>query len=276
MIAAALIDNVVRRSGPLLLRNAESLVGVVAWPDYPDGLAVVEPPGGFEVGFSIGSGHLLAEAIGHRFRPAAVAVGAAAMLRIELLAAGLDEPEDAVARVWVDVEVIALHEAAHAIVAPLDAPGDAKRIAACRAVACDLGEFRPAEWIASHGPAWALAYATLCRRAFRFRPNTAQAMRTIVAADMAAHGIDADLLFSIAAEIGDEARLRKLVHRADLLGRAAAAVAPDAERIASVEKVIARPRAGRGSIGDDTKGAFYGDERFESLEAAHGEAARCA
>lgn len=232
-VLATLADNIVVRQAVRIARDAEALVSVAAHRDFPEGLAILEPPSGTAEAFTIGSGHLLAVALGCRRRGAAVVVNVAELLRGALHTYGVHEPAVAVYAAGVDAEAAAIHEAAHAAVAPLDDLGDHDRLARVALAARGPDQsFVPEPWLRMHGPTWAVAYAAIAARAIRFRPRSADDLRDFIAADMHAHGCDPAALAEAAAAIPPDACLRRMAADGELLAIGAAAVLPDAERIA--------------------------------------------
>lgn len=270
---ATLADNIVLRQAPGIARDAEGLVSSAAWPDFIDGLAVIDCPRGTAAMFAMGSGHNLARALGSRFRPAAVVVGVAAVLRAAVAARGLDDPEQVVADVAADIEAAVIHEAAHAAVAPLDDPADEAALARVRAIAATPSGWSPEAWCAAHGPAWAVAYAVLADRALRYRPHSAPVLRWIIDIDLEQHGVNPRGIAAAVAGFPADAPLRGLDDR-ELFARAAAAMLPDAERVAAVNRIMAGQRAAPGgAVNLTTKGSVLHGGCPGDVAAAHGEAA---
>lgn len=272
-VLATLADSIVRKQAPRLIADAGALVSVAAWPDFPEGLAVLEPPAGGGPAFSIGSGHVLAASLGCVLRPAAVVVGVSSFLRDGLRSHGLAQPDAVVAGVAVEVEAAALHEAAHAAIAPLDDPADETSVVACRLVAASGSAMRPEPWLAAHGPAWAVAYKVLAERAIAFRPHVAGELRAMIDADLEQHGVDPRGIAAVVDGFPDEAPLRGLPDR-ERLALAAAAMLPPGDRVAVVEKTLARHRAASGVWCAQRKGSvIHGGGCFGALAAARDEAA---
>lgn len=236
--AAAHAEELVALLAPRMIRDAEALVGTVAWPDCPDGIAVIESADRSRAAFSLGSGHLLAQAIGCRRRPTAVIVGTAARVRDALAFHGMQAADAALDAARADVEVTSLHEAAHALVAALDAPADEVTVeAAGRVYSAPASDEPIARRVKSHGAAWAGAYAVLVARAIRFRPRIAADLLDEVRRDFHEYGLDHDRIAAAVAAVPAEARLRELATDTGFLARVLAVMPTDAERIAAIEKM---------------------------------------
>lgn len=235
MTPAAALDRLVATHAGGLLHAAEALASAVVAPDYPAGLAILEAAGHARDAFAIGSGHLVAEALGCRRRPAAVVVGAAARLRDQLVLHGVYGLRDAVAAATVDVELTGLHEAAHCLANPIDEPADESRLAACRELCSIPSPPCPiSRRVASHGPAWAAGYAVLVARAVPFRRRVAEPLLNEVRTDFADHGLPFDLVAKLVADVPVNAPLRPLLADAGFVRTIRKAIPSDAERVATL------------------------------------------
>ena len=150
-----------------ITRDAEALLAVAAAPDLPAGMVVLPLDGRDDAsGSSLGSGHDLALAHGCRPGAVAVRVDVAGILRTALTAAA-DRPGIALDVARHAAEQVAIHEAAHALVADLDAENSiAEAIVRVRAA-----DALPSRFGADvHHPRWAAAVVALADRAIRLRP----------------------------------------------------------------------------------------------------------
>ena len=254
MIAATPTDDIVVRQTEIIRRDAEALLAVAAWADLPAGAAVLplidRPEAG---GLSMGSGHLLAVANGCRPGAVAVRVDVAQPLRMAIEAAP-DSPDAAVAVVRPIVEGVVVHEAAHALVAVLDAAADADQarqwVAACDALPVRTGAD-------AHGPRWGAAVVVLTRRMIALRPPGEQLDReSLLRADLQNYGLDADAIAEALGDVADEVPLRELLAvGGDVACRVAAACRPEAERQRLIEH---RRQHGAADEGDGVSGERAG------------------
>lgn len=241
MIAAAQAEALVARHAPRMIRDAEALACTVILADYPQGIAVIEPASRSRDAWSVGSGHNLAVALGCRRRPAAVIVGAEARLRDAVAYYGTRAAHEAKVAAQADIEATALHEAAHAVVAPLDRPSADEPIVAYRNLfARPLDPESHERRVASHRAEWAAAYVVLVGRALRFRPAVADALRAAARDDIADYGIQFDRVAEAAAGVPFGASLRELVADAGFMRDIGAAIPGNDERLAIVADDIAR------------------------------------
>lgn len=163
-----------------LALNAAALVRAASPGDWPGGFVVVPerlPPRIH--GLACGTGAEVAEL--YRLRPGVRAV----LLDVWKLAADPTDPSPAeVAR----VERLALHEAAHALVAQPKAH-NTDAVDGALVAAGDTVLAYPAEKVAAqHGPRWAMAFWLLGHRAAAYRPRTGEQLRRTVALELEVYG----------------------------------------------------------------------------------------
>lgn len=238
MIAPALADNIVRKQLGPLIADAEALLGSAAWPDLPCGLRIVNCAAGRIAGFSLGSGHRLAQAHGHR--PGAVAVAVAAEVALqEALAVWADEPAAALGEAGVVIELVAVHELAHAVTNDIDGelqPRDAELLRRLPLAAGRLPGTDTAERTArDHGAAWAAAVAILGRRCSHYRPGARHRWRELLDRDLRAYGIAPEAVADVVGDVADEGSLRELLAPgAAIVERVADAIPDEAARAALI------------------------------------------
>jgi hypothetical protein len=230
---AMLTDNIVIAPERRLVGDAESLLAVAAWADLPAGIALLPATRGDVGGLSVGSGHLLA--VAHELPPGAVAVqvDARGILRLSF-AEAIENPEVGLKVARQFIEHVAIHEAAHALVAPLDPAAsatEAKAIVAARVAGPTNDE------AACHHPRWAAALVILSRRIVGLRPAAERAARERVArADVGHYGLDADAIDAALGEVDADCSLRELLAPGGAVAdRVAAACPAVAERRAYIE-----------------------------------------
>jgi hypothetical protein len=163
-----------------LVLNAAALVRAACPGDWPGGFVVVPerlPPRIH--GMSCGTGAEVAEL--YRLRPGVRAV----LVDVWKLAT---DPADATPVEVVRVERLALHEAAHAMVAtPKGYKPDA--VDGALSGAGEAVPAYPAEAVAAqHGPRWAMAFWLMGHRAAAYRPYTGEILRRTVAAEVEVYG----------------------------------------------------------------------------------------
>lgn len=228
------IEALVAAHAPLIARDAGELLTLAAAPDMPAGMAVLPLDGRDAVGgLSVGSGHDLALANGCRPGAVAVLVNVAAILRMSLRIYR-ERPALGIYCARVVAEQIACHEAAHALVADLDAEhGVAEAVATVQA-SCSRPIRRGAD---IHHPRWAAAYAVLAARADRIRPVGLPGREPLAWLELATvYGIDAGAVAEALGDVADEVSLRSLlVAGGDAARRVAAVCLPDPERQAFIE-----------------------------------------
>lgn len=230
MIAQALADNIVRRQLPRLIADAEALLSVAAWRDLPAGLRIINCAGGRLAGFSSGSGHRLAQAHGFRQGAVAIAVAAEDALRVALQK-WPDEMSIALGEAGLMIETVAAHEAAHALIADIDAelrPWEAdilRRLPA--AVGTVTGTDAPERSARHHGPAWASALVILSDRCRRHRPGARHRWPELLDRDLQVYGIDSRAVIDAVGAVADELPLRELLAPGGAIVAAVAEVIPD-------------------------------------------------
>jgi hypothetical protein len=163
-----------------LVLNAAALVRVASPGDWPGGFVVVPErlPAGIH-GLACGTGAEVAEL--YRLRPGVRAV----LVDVWKLAT---DPADATPAEVVRVERLALHEAAHAMVAtPKGYNPDA--VDGALVAAGDTVLAYPAEKVAAqHGPRWAMAFWLLGHRAAAYRAHTGEQLRRTVRYELQVYG----------------------------------------------------------------------------------------
>lgn len=242
MIALSLAEHAAR-----IRRKAGHLLSMVAVADLPAGLVVLPMSRPDAAGLATGSGHRLATACG--FPPGTVAVqvdaeagvltaAQAAEAAVAEAAAAQAAPfaiEQAIEIVRPIFEQIAVHEAAHVLVADLDAAADAEEaqawIEACHRLPGDGGPV-------SHGPRWGAAVVILGRRVIdRQHPAERANYGRLVRDDLARYGLDADAIAEALGHVADWVPLRSLLARGgDVARRIEAVCLPVAERQAVIDK----------------------------------------
>jgi hypothetical protein len=248
--AAANAEAIVAREARRLRLDAEAILTTVARPDYPNGVAVIEPANRSRDAFSLGSGHRLAEALGCRRRPAAVVVGCEARLRDALAYHGVGDVPKALAAAQADVEATALHEAAHALVAePDELATEIGLDAYQREYEKPSRPDSPARQIATHQPAWAVAYAVLAGRAIQFRPRGRDALTVEVRGDFADYVIDYARLADLTASVPFATAVRELLTDVAFMELVRDAIPADATRVAVAADKLAQPGVPAGREG---------------------------
>jgi hypothetical protein len=149
-------------------------------------------------------------------------------------------------------EAVAIHEAAHALVAEPDAQHDIDG-AVARVRASEAGPVRCGA--DAHGPRWAAAVVVLTARAIRLRPAHERGDRqATMRQELTGYGIDAAAVAEALGDVADEVRLRELlVSGGDAAGRVAAACLPEHDRQAAIEHRRQRGAAGRIGRGVTTR-----------------------
>jgi len=213
MIPQALAENIVARQLGRLIADAEALLAVVAWRDLPAGLRIIDIPGGWLAGGSLGSGHRLARAHGCRAGGVAVMVAAGCRLRW-LLEAWPDDQPAALGEAALGIEAVAAHELAHVLIADPDPELRAGEADILRALPAAVDEPRPTpadRTARDHGPAWAAGLVILGERCRRYRPGARHRWPVVIADDLAGYGIDAEAVARAVGDVGDEQPLRPLL-----------------------------------------------------------------
>ena len=231
-------DNIVLKQLPRLIADAERLVAVAAWADLPAGLRIIDIDGRQIAGFSLGSGHNLAQAHGCREGVVAVGVAAEAALRASL-AAWADDLPAALGEAALAIEAVAAHEAAHALIAEPDALGHGPDYAVLRRLPAAVGTVPvvdSAERTArDHQAAWAAALIILSHRCMQYRPGARHRWPDVIHRDLEAHGIDAQAVADAVGDVADEHPLRELLAAGSVIvERVAAAIPDDAGRAALI------------------------------------------
>jgi hypothetical protein len=237
-VLATLADNIVRKQLPRIIADAEALLAVAAWRDLPAGLRIIDIVGRRLCGFCVGSGHRFAQAHGCREGVAAVAVATEEALRhsIKLWA---DDLSAALGEAALIIEYVAAHEAAHAIVANIDAdlqPGQADILRKMAATGTATVKKSAEQTVRDHPPSWAAAVAILSRRCSQYRPRARHRWPEVLRSDLEAVGIDAQAVAEAVGDVGDEQPLRALLAAGgNIVCRVAAACSSDADRVAILE-----------------------------------------
>lgn len=228
---------------PRIVQEAEGLLSLAGWPDAPFGVRIVECTGEGLDGRSWGSGHRVASA--HGLDGIAVMVACRKIVDRWLEEpAGLTGPEWAAA--WsrkvvevatVSVEQTSLHELAHALSHPLDAPlVDEHQAAEYRsaASAASAGYVAAVEAV-HHGAAWAAAAAILYGRASLFRKELKGRWSFIVRREFERYGMSFDAVADAVAGISEDSPLRPLLSDKVFLSSVEAVIPPADERAALIE-----------------------------------------
>ena len=237
--------------------DAESLLNVVAWPDEPDGVRIVELTAPTVWGLCSGSGHGFARA--HGF-PAGAAVMVAGRRIAELhvdaaadtaqqLMAGLRLPATATGRLVarcrdtgctmaiVAIEHTAAHELAHALAADVDADIDDARANALRDLpATFLRVETPEISAAHHGPAWAAAAAIIYGRCQRIRAAVAGKWAALSLAEFPRYGMQYAAVTKAVAAVADDTPIRSLLRDRGFMARVEAVVPSCDERVALIAR----------------------------------------
>lgn len=253
---ATLAENIVTAQERRLVRDAEAVLAVAAWADLPAGVAVLPVTRADAGGLSFGSGHLMATA--HGLPPGAVAVqvDAAGILRLSV-AESIENPEVGLKVARQFIEHVAIHEAAHALVAPLDpevSAAQAKAIVAARVAGPTNEE------AACHHPRWAAALVILSRRMLDLRPAAERAVRErIVRADIGHYGLDAAAIDAALGEVDADCSLRELLAPGGAVADRVDAACPSvAERRAFIEHRRSHGAAGEVGIENQEKEVRHG------------------
>jgi hypothetical protein len=241
------VENIIAAQEYRLVRDAEALLAVAAWADLPAGIAVLPATRADAAGLSLGSGHTMAAAHGLPPGTVAVQVDARGIMRFSV-AEAIEAPEVGLKVARQFIEHVAIHEAAHAIVSPLDAEVS---VAEAKAIVAACIERPTNEEAACHDARWAAALVILSRRMLGLRPRAERAVReNIVRGDIAHYGLDADAIAEALGEVDADSSVRKLLTPGGAVAdRVAAACPPVAERRAWIEH--RRPQGAAGErIGD--------------------------
>ena len=217
-----------------ITRDAEALLAVAAWPDLPAGVALLPLDGRVDAaGASIGSGHDLALANGCRPGAVALRVDVASIVRQAVIAAP-GSTAVALNIAGIVAEAVAIHEAAHAIVAEPDAEHDIAE-AIARVKAAEAASSRRGADV--HCPRWAAAVWILTNRSIRLRPAHERGGReATMRDDLARYGVDTAAVAEALGDVADEVRLRELLATSgDVARRVACACRPEAERQVVIE-----------------------------------------
>lgn len=255
-IVRQLIENVVVERSPILRRDAEALLMAALWRDLP-AAAIIEDTTPGESGCSIGSGHWLAQTAGRRPGTVAVRVAVTRLLR-RWLEQSADDFDLAVDGATIDVERVAVHEIAHALVAPLDAEVDDEEALARVMRADEAGAVStPERTMRGHPARWAAAYAIAAGRCAKLRPqNCRRLWRAWMVRDVERYGHDAAAIEDAVADAPTDVPLRELLSPSgEIAARLAAATRPEALRLDIIrrqmfdaspasEPLVAAPAAG--------------------------------
>jgi hypothetical protein len=242
-IAAALIDNVVRRQLPRLIADAEALLNVAAWCDLPAGCRIIDiegarlggVDGGILGGVALGTGHRLADA--HGFRHGAVAVGVAAECLLRRSLGTVDELTIAVGEAAALIEFVAAHELAHALVADRDIEASVEALRALPQVTGGFQSLGIRRRVRSHPPRWAAALVIVAERCMGYRPRARHRWRDHIDADLLAVGIDAEALTAAVGDVPADEPLRDLLADGSPLVRRVDAACPhDNERVQIIKE----------------------------------------
>jgi len=197
------------------------------------------------LGLCRGSGHAVAEAYGMRGSAVMVRFTAAVRKWVsefsnppELWRYGRAR-EVAFSHATWEVEQIAAHEVAHALVADIDKP------LASEAEADDVrgianGSLAPIQLdreAAGHGPAWAAAVAVLHLRAKRHRSSMAELWHKVVIDEGRAYGFDMAAVLELVARVPEDEPLRPLLRDPIFLARIEHAIPPASERAAAIARI---------------------------------------
>jgi hypothetical protein len=237
--------------------DAESLLNVVAWPDEPDGVRIVELTAPTVWGLCSGSGHGFARA--HGF-PAGAAVMVAARRIADLhvdaaadtaqqLMADLRVPATAAGRLvarcrdsgctmaTVAIEHTAAHELAHALAADTDTVLDDARANALRDLPAAFSRVEAPEISAAHhGPAWAAAAAIIYGRCQRIRAAVASKWAALSLAEFPRYGMQYAAVAKAVAAVADDTPIRSLLHDRAFMARVEAVVPTCDERVALIAR----------------------------------------
>lgn len=237
--------------------DTESLLGVVAWPDEPDGVRIVELTAPTVWGLCSGSGHGFARAHGFpagaavmvaAWRIAALHADAAADTARQLMA-DLRVPATAAGRLvarcrdsgctmaTVAIEHTAAHELAHALAADLDADLDDARANALRDLPATFSRVEAPEISAAHhGPAWAAAAAIIYGRCQRIRAAVAGKWAALSLAEFPRYGMQYAAVAEAVAVVADDTPIRSLLRDRDFMARVEAVVPTCDERVALIAR----------------------------------------
>ena len=231
--------------------DAESLLNVVAWPDEPYGVRIVELTAPGVWGLCSGSGHGFARAVG-------IAAGCAIMVAsrriasafngmtsgiVEELLAELRVPATTAARFTarcrasaavmgtVAIEQTATHELAHALAADIDPALDEARAQSYRKLPSTFRRVdNPDVQAAAHGPAWAAAVAILYRRCQAIRGDVASKWASHAATEFHRYGMNYAAVAEALAAVTDDAAIRPLLSDRAFMTRVEAVMPSMAER----------------------------------------------
>jgi hypothetical protein len=227
---APLADNIVWRQLPRLIADAEALLSVAAWPDLPAGCRIIGIDGSRLAGFCSGSGHRFAQA--HGCRPGAVAVGVAAEDALRsALDVWADELPAALGEAAVAIELVAAHEAAHALVADIDGelqPGQGDILRGLPSAVGTVAVIGSAERTArDHGARWAAGLVILSQRCRQYRPRARHRWNELLENDLQAVGIDTQAVADAVGDVADEVSLRDLLAAGGMIAARVAEAIPD-------------------------------------------------
>lgn len=242
-----------------ILADSTALLSAVCRPDEPEGTHVVDLAAKGFHGLCLGSGHTLATA--HGLLGAAVLVTVRRRLSETLAALGDWLRFAATWRIVPEVarphiELIALHEAAHALATPIDGPPCAAALKTARQLSTAGIRMPTAAAMAdTHGAAWAAALVVLCRRAAALRRH-GTTLSGLFAAEAADFGIDFEDVARLVRTIPDHEPLRPLLADPIFLARIEHAIAPPDERarIIAANRTTARLDVPGERPTDPTKG----------------------
>lgn len=235
---APLAENIVAKQLGRLVADAEALLGVAARRDLPAGLRIIPCDGSRLSGFSLGSGHRLAQA--HGYRPGAVAVAVAAEDALRTALGWFpDEPAFVLGEAGLKIEFVAAHELSHALVNDIDdelRPDEGDILRRLPAAVGTVHVQRRAKREArDHGAAWAAALVILAGRCAAFRPGARHRWRERLDHDLRGYGLDPVAVAEAVGDVADELPLRELLApQGAIVARVAEAIADEAERAALI------------------------------------------
>lgn len=218
-----LAANIACRQAPRLLADAAALARVCAAADLERlHIADISDDAHGLTGYSFGSGHQLAVAMGWRDGQPAIGVA------VRHLVAGLASDDLALARAA--VEQTALHELAHSLVGQDRRPAaDLVRLVAhLRAVP----EGKPTDQRPHHHLRWAACLVILSQRAAKYRPATADLMWRMTERDLERYGHSCRALRLLCRSVDPQAALRPLLTAgSDLMATLARVGLPDCPQL---------------------------------------------
>ena len=230
--------------------DAESLLNVVAWPDEPDGVRIVQTTANGIYGLCTGSGHALAAAHGlpgcavmvaalriqTRYRAVAMEVIADEDRHLARTAAGsvlLASRVNAIADRLVASRVAftAAHELAHALAAAVDQRPDDKESARLRALpTTHEPDLNPEFTARSHGARWAALAAIIYRRVLELRPALANEWQRWAVSEFESYGMTFAPVAEHVANISDSMPLRHLARDSQFIASVESLVPPQSQR----------------------------------------------